>query len=132
MEQQTDTKQQVTKKFIIGMVLMVSSLVIGKLVIIPLIMLPGSNGLKMSMLIIYITSWIMMLMGIGLAGWEGYRLVTHKYREYKQKTIHQVKHHSKRAAETAVMHTRNAANLTKDVAQKTRQATQKGVDTFKK
>ncbi|MBW2971529.1 hypothetical protein KY359_00705 [Candidatus Woesearchaeota archaeon] len=137
--EQMDTKQEVTRKFIIGMVMIVASLVIGKLILIPLFLFPGSNGTKMTILIVYICSWLMMLAGVGLAGWEGYRLATHKYREYKKKTIEHVKHHSKRAAETAVHHTKqavnhtkNAAYKTKEIAQKTKCATRNGVDNLKK
>ncbi|MBN1544326.1 hypothetical protein JW898_02585 [Candidatus Woesearchaeota archaeon] len=123
-----ETKQEVTNKFIVGLTLIIASLVIGKLVLIPIILFTQNLKWESAMIITYIFSWVILFTGIGFAGWEGYRLVTHKYREYQRRTIEQVKHHSRKAAE----HTKNAAYKTKEMANKTRCVTLQGVDRLKK
>lgn len=97
-----ETKPELTKKFIIGIVLIIISLVLGKLVFIPIIFFPQSVTWRISMIIIYAASWIMMLFGIYLAGKEGYYLAKHKYREYGRRTIEGVGRHSKNAANMTV------------------------------
>jgi len=97
-----ETKQQLTKRFITGLVLIIISLVLGKLVLIPVIIFPGSNTWRISMIAVYAISWLMIIPGIYLAGIEGYRLVKHKYKEYKHKTIHHVKEKSRNAAQKTV------------------------------
>ncbi|MFC1741622.1 hypothetical protein ACFL3V_03750 [Nanoarchaeota archaeon] len=120
-----ETKQQVTAKFIIGMVLIIVSLILGKLVLVPILIFPGSETWRVAMVIAYAFSWILILVGIWLAGVEGYRLATHKYKVYQKKTIHRVKRHSK----NAVNHTKNAARktkkVTKNAARKTKKVTKK-------
>ena len=81
-----ETKQVVRKKFMIGVGLIALSLIIGKLVLIPVIIFPGNKTWQVSMLIVYALSWIPLIVGIYLAGLEGYRLVTHKYKHYKKRT----------------------------------------------
>ncbi|MBW2997386.1 hypothetical protein KY349_03545 [Candidatus Woesearchaeota archaeon] len=97
-----ETKQEVTKNFVLGIVLIVVSLVLGKLVFVPIILFPGSEAWRIAMITVYVFSWIMLIPGVYLAGLEGYRLVTHKYKEYHRRTIHKVKEHSKRAARKTV------------------------------
>lgn len=94
-----ETKQQLTKKFILGVVIIIVSLILGKLVLIPFFLFPLSFTAKWTLLIIYILTWPMMFVGIYFAGMEGYRLATHKYKEYKKRTIYRVKTTSKKAAE---------------------------------
>jgi predicted DNA repair protein MutK len=94
-----ETKQQLTKKFILGVVIIVVSLILGKLIFIPFILFPLSYDVKWILLIIYILTWPLMFVGIYFAGMEGYRLATHKYKEYKKRTIYRVKTSSKKAAE---------------------------------
>jgi len=108
-----ETKKQVTQKFIIGVVMIITSLVIGKVALIPLIIFPGDRSWQFAMLISYLIGWIILLIGIGLAGVEGYRLATHKYKAYKKKTIRNVKNHSKNAAIHVKKHSRNAARKVK-------------------
>jgi uncharacterized protein YacL len=90
-----ETKEQVTRKFIFGIILIVVSLVLGKIVLIPLILFPGSDVWWYSMLIVYILSWIIFIPGIYLTGLEGYRLVMRKYKEYGRMatagTVHMLK-----------------------------------------
>lgn len=92
------TKQEVTKKFVLGIVLIVVSLVLGKAVLIPLILFPGSEVWRTSMILVYVFSWIILLAGIYLAGMEGWRLVTHKYMEYRARTVSKVREKSRNAA----------------------------------
>jgi len=138
-----DTKHQVTKKFIVGVVVIISSFVIAKLLLIPLFMFPGNATVKLWVIITYIFTWVMFVVGVALAGWEGYRLATHKYREYKKKTVDHVKKQSKKAAQNVKRHSRNAAKSvkkhtkkaakrTKRVARKTSKATRKQVNKLKR
>ena len=96
--------QQQKKKFVVGIVLIVLSLLIGKLALIPLILFPTDEQWRNSMVAVYIFSWAILIPGIYFAGIEGYKLVHHKYREYHQKTISHMKHHGGRmAAKTRVL-----------------------------
>jgi hypothetical protein len=103
-----ETKQQVTAKFITGVALIVISLILGKLVLIPLIIFPDDDAWKMAMLITYAASWVIIIVGIYLAGMEGWKLAAHKYIEYRQKTVSKVKEHGMKAAR----HTKRAAKRT--------------------
>ena len=85
MEDSTD------KRFIVGVVLIVSSLVLGKLVFIPLLMFPGNERWYIAMLIVYIFSWLILITGIILTGIEGYKLVMEKYKEYQKRTVADIK-----------------------------------------
>ena len=113
-----ETKQEVTKKFILGVILIVISLVLGKAVLIPIVLFPGSDAWRLSMIITYAFSWIIILIGIYLAGLEGWRLATHKYKEYHRRTIHKVKEKSKNAATKVRNRSRHAARKTVDVMKK--------------
>ena len=93
--EEMETKQEVTKKFILGIVIIVISLVLGLSKF--LVVFPG-NSWRKAMVIVYVASWIILIPGIILAGMEGYRLVTHRYKEYHRRTIHKVKEKSKSAA----------------------------------
>jgi len=97
-----ETKPELTKKFLIGVVLIIISLILGKLVFIPIIFFPQSSTWRISMIIVYAASWMMILFGIYLAGKEGYYLAKHKYREYGRRTIEGVGRHSKTAAHVTV------------------------------
>ncbi|MFH1064188.1 MAG: hypothetical protein V1729_03855 [Candidatus Woesearchaeota archaeon] len=96
-----ETKQQVTKRLVAGVVIIIFSFVLGKISLIPLFF-PGAAW-KISAVSIYTASWLLLVTGLLLAGVEGFRLATHKYKEYHHKTVHQVKQHSR----NAVRHTAN-------------------------
>jgi len=129
-EQEQETKQQVTKKFIIGVVLIVVSLAIGKLVLIPIILFPGNKEWRTGMIILYAFGWVLLVIGIALAGWEGYRLVTHKYKHYKRRTVRAVKRHGRHAAAHTKKHVNNIKNGVKNGVIKNRKS--KGVKQRKK
>lgn len=90
--------KQVTTKFAIGIVLIIFSFALGKGVLIPLIFFPDSSAWWISVITVYIFSWIMMLGGIFLAGIEGFRFVMNRYKEYKKTTVTSVKDRSKKVA----------------------------------
>lgn len=106
-----ETKQQVTVKFIVGVILIIISLIMGKLVLIPLIIFPADNGWRTAMIITYAFSWILLLAGMVLAGLEGFKLATHKYKEYKQMTLRTMK----QTGHTAAQQTKKVARKTVDV-----------------
>jgi uncharacterized protein YacL len=97
-----ETKPELTKKLLFGVALILISLIIGKLVFIPIILFPQNTTWRISMIMVYAASWIMILFGIYLAGKEGYYLAKHKYHEYGRKTIEGVGRHSKNAAHRTV------------------------------
>ena len=107
-----ETKQEITKKFIIGIIIIVISFILGFAKF--LIILPGS-GWRKTMMGIYIFSWILVIPGMYLAGMEGYRLVAHKYRDYHRRTLHKVKEKSRKAATKVRDKSKSAARKTADV-----------------
>ena len=113
-----ETKQEVTKKFVLGVVLIVLSLVLGKAVLIPLVIFPGSDAWRLAMIIVYAFSWIIIIIGIYLAGLEGWRLATHKYKEYHRRTVHKVKEHGRKAAVKVKNGGKHAARKTVEVLKK--------------
>jgi hypothetical protein len=113
-KEKLETKPQLTKKFIIGVVMIICSFALGKLVFIPLIIFPGNATWRTSMIFIYIFSWLILLSGLAITGVEGYKLAKHKYREYSEKTISHVKNHSK----NAVHQTARVAGITVDAIRK--------------
>jgi phosphate/sulfate permease len=90
------------RRFIIGAILIGVSLALGKLVLIPIIFFPGSDEWRASMLIVYIFSWVILVIGIFMCGMEGYRFAKKVYKDYQHRTITKVKHHSKKAAQKTV------------------------------
>jgi hypothetical protein len=94
-----ETKKQVTTKFVIGAALIAASLALGKLVLIPIVIFPGNKTWQVSMFWTYLFSWAMFLPGLYLAGKEGWLLVTHKYKEYGDKTMCKVREHGRNVTE---------------------------------
>lgn len=103
-----------TLKFVIGAVLIITSLALGKLVLIPLLLFPGNTDWRNAMIAVYAFSWVMLLIGIYIAGVETYHFVKYKYKEYSKKTMHHVKNHSR----NAVHQTAKVAGMTVDVLTK--------------
>ncbi len=91
-----------TNAFFIGLALIIASLILGKLVFIPVIIFPGDVTWAASMVIIYAISWVMIIIGVYLAGKEGWTLAKITYKEYQRKAIHHVKEKSKNAAHKTV------------------------------
>ena len=94
--------KQFTRKFAVGIALIIFSFVLGKLVLIPMIFFPDSTAWGISMIMVYIFSWSVMIVGIFLAGIEGFRFVMSRYKEYKKKTVTTVKDKSKKVASSTV------------------------------
>ena len=92
-DEQLNSLDQQKRSFIFGVILIAASLVLGKLLLIPLILFPGDKHWYVAMLVVYLFSWLMLIPGIVLAGIEGYRLVMSKYKDYQHKTVDQVKKH---------------------------------------
>ena len=113
-----ETKQEVTKKFLFGVILIVISLVLGKAVLIPLVLFPGSDAWRLSMILMYAFSWVLILTGIYFAGLEGWCLATHKYKEYHRRTIHKVKENSRKVATKVRDKSRHAARKTANALKK--------------
>ena len=111
MTEQPATKQEVTRKFMLGVILIIVSLVIGKIVLIPLIVFNDSEKWRTAAIIVYIFGWIILIPGILLAGVEGYCLVKHKYRKYRAKTVG----HVKVGTQKTVDHTVRIVQKTKDL-----------------
>lgn len=97
--------------FIVGIALIIASFILGKLVFIPLLINPSNGVWQTATLIAYGLTWVMLFIGIWLAGKEGYLLVVEKYREHQRKTLHAVRQHGKRAAEKTYHIARRAAKL---------------------
>jgi len=97
----TESQKQ-RKDFIAGIILIITSLILGKLVLIPLVIFPGNRQWQIGMLMIYVFSWIILLIGVYLAGTEGIKIARALYKSYQRRTVSKVKYHSKRAAQKTV------------------------------
>ncbi len=86
------------KRFIIGITFIIASFILGKLVFIPLLIRPESSMWRTMVFVGYLGTWILLFLGIWLAGREGYAIVKEKYREQRQKTVSLVRDRSVRAA----------------------------------
>jgi hypothetical protein len=116
--EQLPLKRQVKRRLIFGIFLVILSLVIGvicKLVIIPILLLPNHTLWKNITLIVYGASWLMLLAGFFFAGKEGYILATHRYREFHNRTINQMKAGGVKAAGVMVKSGKFAARGTAKV-----------------
>ena len=80
-DEQLNSLDQQKRSCIFGVILIAASLVLGKLLLIPLILFPGDKHWYVAMLVVYLFSWLMLIPGIVLAGIEGYRLVMTKYKD---------------------------------------------------
>lgn len=87
-----------TIRFVIGVILIITSLVLGKLILIPLLLFPVSANWRIAMISVYIFSWIILLIGIYISGIETYNFIKFKYDEYGQRTIHNVRRHGRAVA----------------------------------
>ncbi len=102
-------------RFIAGITLITASLILGKLVFIPLLFYPANAVWKVSMIIAYGITWIMLLIGVWFAGKEGYHLVMNRYEDQKRKTVHAVKHHVRTHAGKMKHHATSMTNKTKNL-----------------
>lgn len=127
MSVELPTKKQVTKKFIIGVVMIIFSFIIGKLAFVPLLISAKDPSLRTIMFIVYGVSWLILFLGIFLAGVEGYRLATRKYKVIHHRTVAHVKKGTRRAAgavaATSTHAAKHTARATKSAARYTALAT---------
>ncbi len=100
-----ETKQEVTNKLVIGALLILFSLILGKLVLVPLFMFPGNKTWAVWMFWTYLFSWVPLVIGLIIAGVEGYKLAMHKYRTIKKRSIY----HSKKTVRRVSQGSRKAA-----------------------
>ncbi|MBT5021530.1 hypothetical protein HOK51_09770 [Candidatus Woesearchaeota archaeon] len=84
-----------SRRFLIGVLLIIISLVMGKLV--PLIYLVKPS--KLSLIIngsVYAFSWLILFVGVYLCGREGLATAERLYYDFQRKSINQVKTHTKK------------------------------------
>ncbi|HII72641.1 TPA: hypothetical protein HA265_07835 [Candidatus Woesearchaeota archaeon] len=124
-----ETRQEVTKKLIIGAVIIIVSLIIGKLVLIPLFIFPGDEKWALAMFWVYVLSWVILLIGVLIAGMEGYKLAMHRYRDIKTRSIDSVKRGGRKVGQKSVQAVKTvgqtSANAARTVGQKSRTAARK-------
>lgn len=99
--------------FIVGIALIIASFILGKLVFIPLLLNPSNVIWRTATLIAYSLTWVMLFIGVWLAGKEGYQLVMEKYKERQRETLGAVRYHGRRAAERTYHIAKQAAELPK-------------------
>jgi hypothetical protein len=102
MADEAKIQKALTKKFITGIALIIFSLILGKLVLLPIIFFPTSNEWRNAMIITYAISWIILLGGLYLTGKEGYALAKYKYKEYSKMTLATMERHGRSAAHRTV------------------------------
>jgi predicted DNA repair protein MutK len=120
-----EPKQQVKKKFAVGLILIISSLVLGKLVLVPLILFPGNETVRIAMIVTYAFSWLLMIPGVYLAGREGLKLVQKKYKEYGQKTVSRVKEQSKKTVTRVKQHSTKLKERSLKLKEQSKKAAQR-------
>jgi hypothetical protein len=96
-------KRADTRKFVVGVALILISLVMGKIVLVPILVFPGDVPWLVGSVIFYAVSWIIIIVGVVLAGREGYRLAVRIYKDYQRKALGKVRDHGRRAARGAVV-----------------------------
>ena len=90
-DEQLNSLDQQKRSFIYGVILIAVSLVLGKLVLIPLILFPGDKHWYVAVFVVYIFSWLILITGIILTGIEGYKFVMEKYKGYQKRTVADIK-----------------------------------------
>ncbi len=120
-----------TKRFAIGVGLIIASLALGKLVLIPIVLWPGSNSWRIAMLAVYVFSWVLIPIGFYLAGKEGYRLAVSIYKEYQKKTLHKVRDDTAQAARRTVRAVKAPVTGTKRAAKRTTRIVKEKVEAGK-
>jgi len=68
-------------KFFIGLLLIILSLILGKIALPVFVLKPNLS------LLIYAISWVMLMGGIAMCGKEGWYIIKHLYRRYGNRVI---------------------------------------------
>jgi hypothetical protein len=87
----------VSRRFAAGIGLIIVSLVMGKLVLLPLVFAPTSAAWRAGAMIAYGISWVPLFVGVWLAGMEGYRLSVRLYKEYQLRVLRRVREGGQKA-----------------------------------
>jgi len=90
-EEPVVAKRADTRKFAIGVALIIVSLIMGKIVLVPLLTFPGNLKVMVGGAIYYAVSWVIIIIGVFLAGREGYRLAVKIYKDYQRRALLKVK-----------------------------------------
>ncbi|MFC1723670.1 hypothetical protein ACFL0V_06015 [Nanoarchaeota archaeon] len=122
-----ETKQQVTTKLIWGAGLIVLSLVLGKLVLVPIFLFPMHEGWRMAMIYIYALSWVLLLIGMVIAGVEGYKLGMRRYKVIRKKSLQTVRRTSVKTVRTGVKTVRTVGRTGVKAARKVKETSKKAV-----
>ena len=93
---------RLSRRFVAGLVLIVLSLVLGKLVLIPLLLFPESQAWRVGSIVAYLVTWVMLVPGLALSGMEGYRLASRLYKDYRRRALRRVRAGGALAARGAV------------------------------
>lgn len=101
-ESDDDESVRLSRRFLVGVGLIIASLVLGKLVLIPLLVFPDSRAWRIGSIVAYLATWVMLVPGLGLAGMEGYRLSKRLYKDYRRRALVGVRTGSRLAARGAV------------------------------
>ena len=120
-----------TRRFAIGVGLIIASLALGKLALFPIILWPGNNTWRIAMIAVYAFSWVLIPVGFYLAGMEGYRLAVSIYKEYQKKTLHKVKGDTAHAAKRTVRAVKVPVAGTKRAALRTTRSVKEKVEAGK-
>ncbi len=122
-------KNKYSTKFYVGIVLIVLSLVIGKITLATFIIYFNDDTIKLVSLIIYILSWPMLLLGVWWVGKE-YADKVKRYFQYRYYHQHLVKG-TKKAFQLTKKHTQYFKQNTIDAFAKTKERTDSVANKFK-
>ena len=101
-EAEDEETTRLSRRFAAGIGLIFASLVLGKLVLIPLLIFPESQAWRVGSIVAYLSTWVMLVPGLALAGMEGYRLSRRLYKDYRRRTLVRVRDGGRLAARGAV------------------------------
>jgi len=115
-EEEDEETVRLSRRFVWGVILIIASLVLGKLVLIPLLIYPESYGWRVGCVVAYLLTWVMLVPGLALAGMEGYRLSRRLYKDYRRRALVRVRDGGQLAARGAVRVARTPVEVAPKVA----------------
>jgi hypothetical protein len=127
LEAEDQETTRLSRRFGAGIALIIASLVLGKLVLIPLLLFPDSHAWRVGSIVAYLVTWVMLVPGLALAGTEGYRLSRRLYKDYRRRTLVRVRAGGRRAALGAVKVARRPVQDVRKVARGTVELVKKPV-----